>query len=320
MRIVYLDQNKWIELARAAKYPTQYPDVFALLNGLFDEVAEKQLVLPLTFSNIYETQKVNDPRQRHELALIQSALSQGVVFRGRYKRLQAEIGDFVRSVYCVPAAERPDNWFLSDVVFESVMEIGDKRLPAISEKVTEFIRSRPADIMFDYLTNCPEEIRKQAVRDFSEGLDQLRRRIEARRSEHASECASMRRNIYGVLLMIGESDLILEYASAAGAKWESLGDAGGAIARRMMFDVPTYHIEREITMRIESQKRDITENDFRDMQSFCAALAYSDIVVAEKHFSSLAMQAGLDKKCKTLISTDLLSLSAHYPLTDCAGK
>jgi hypothetical protein len=37
------------------------------------------------------------------------------------------------------------------------------------------------------------------------------------------------------------------------------------------------------------------------MQSFCAVIAYSDIVVAENQFSSLARQAGLDTKYGTTI-------------------
>ena len=55
---------------------------------------------------------------------------------------------------------------------------------------------------------------------------------------------------------------------------------------------------------------DTTENDLRDMQSFCAVLAHADIVVAEKLFSNLATQAGLDKKYGTTIKPDLYSLPA----------
>jgi hypothetical protein len=46
------------------------------------------------------------------------------------------------------------------------------------------------------------------------------------------------------------------------------------------------------------------------MQSFCAVLAHADIVVAEKLFSNLATQAGLDKKYGTTIKPDLYSLPA----------
>lgn len=67
-------------------------------------------------------------------------------------------------------------------------------------------------------------------------------------------------------------------------------------------------IEREIGLRIEQQDRPIEENDFRDMQTFCAVVAYADLVVAENMFSNLAMQAGLNKKFDTHITTRLADI------------
>jgi hypothetical protein len=44
------------------------------------------------------------------------------------------------------------------------------------------------------------------------------------------------------------------------------------------------------------------------MQTFCAVVAYADVVVAENTFSNLARQGGLDKKFGTQINTSLLEL------------
>ncbi|MBB4261403.1 hypothetical protein GGD64_005453 [Bradyrhizobium sp. CIR3A] len=85
-----------------------------------------------------------------------------------------------------------------------------------------------------------------------------------------------------------------------------------AILRRfspsIINECPTYFIEREIGIRIEQQVRPIEENDFRDMQSFCAVVAYADIVVAENMFSNLATQSSLHKKYRTLITTKLADI------------
>lgn len=308
MRVIYLDQNKWIELARSAKYPAQYPDAYAVLNRLLDDVGARRIAVPLSFANIYETHKINDRQQRHELAFLQAALSGGLVFRGRYKRLEIELGDFVRASYGMPPVVHSDQWFLSDVFFEAVAEADDKRLPSLSKEFVEFIRGRPAEALYDYLVNTPEAVRRLAVQKFSEGAHKLRERIEQRRKYHANESMAMRRKIYSALLMTDEIELILSYGKATGVPWQSASDIGSAVARRMMLDVPTYHIEREITLRLETQQRDISENDFRDMQAFCSVLAYADYVVAENQFSSLAIQAGLHKKYGTEISTDISSL------------
>jgi hypothetical protein len=82
-------------------------------------------------------------------------------------------------------------------------------------------------------------------------------------------------------------------------------------AHRVMEGTPTYYIEREMVLLLEGQhNRPIKENDFRDMQSFCAVVAYADVIVAENMFSSLARQAGLDRKYRTQIVTSLLQLKA----------
>jgi site-specific DNA recombinase len=77
---------------------------------------------------------------------------------------------------------------------------------------------------------------------------------------------------------------------------------------KIINDAPTFFIEREIAVRLEAQPRLIEENDLRDMQTFCAVVAYADIVVAENLFSNLATQAGLHKKFETVVTTNLLAL------------
>jgi hypothetical protein len=79
-------------------------------------------------------------------------------------------------------------------------------------------------------------------------------------------------------------------------------------ARSIINECPTFFIEREIGLRIEAQNRPIEENDFRDMQTFCAIVAYADIIVAENMFSNLTVQAGLHKRYGTRVLTKLAEL------------
>lgn len=311
VRIVYLDQNKWIDLARAVKHPASHPELHALVKAIDDEVRAGRMAVPLTATNIYETHKINDPQRRHDLAFVQSLLSRGIVFRGRHKRLEAEITEVLRSAHELPPVPLKQHWFLSNVFFEAFMEWGDERVPVgVSERMVELIRQRPAELLYDFLIATPEDTRISGVRNFSAGSEQLRQRIEERRSQHANEPLSMRRKIHSALLMINEIDLIIGFAKKAGMSWSSVADMGEANAHKIIEDVPTYYIEREIALRLEMQTRPIKENDFRDMQTFCSVVRYADDVIAENQFSSLAQQAKLDKKYDTRISTDLMALKA----------
>jgi hypothetical protein len=79
--IVYLDQNKWIDLARAVKYPDKKPEMRALLEWLIEKLKAGRVVIPLTATNIFETHKINDVERRLNLAHVQATMSAGLVFR-----------------------------------------------------------------------------------------------------------------------------------------------------------------------------------------------------------------------------------------------
>lgn len=305
MKILYLDQNKWVELAQGQKSATDFPAQRDVLAYLVEEANAGRLVIPLTNTNLYETHKTNNQERRDHLAWVQSTLSQGMVFRGRYKRLEVEIIDHLRAGSGLEPLVREPYWFLSNVFFESTAEIGDSRIPQPSERVLTAIRCDPPRFMFEYLTGLPEDIRTASVSKFSEGSEKLRQAVEERRGRDASETLSMRRRLSSARLMINELDLIISFIRMAGLPEADENAVIRKFARSIMNECPTYLIEREIGLRIEAQDRPIEENDFRDMQTFCAVVAYADIIVAENMFSNLAIQAGLHKKYSTSITTRL---------------
>ncbi len=308
MKIVYLDQNKWIDLARAVKTPACYPKQRAALEVLVGEANAGRVVVPLTASNIYETHKIANQERRDHLAWVQATLSQGLVFRGRHKRLEVEITDLLRAAYGLERLNRDPKWFLSDVHFECILEIYDPRGPRIPAKMVEWIRCNPSRSLFLYLTETPEAVRAKAVRKFTEGSDNLRKRLEELRTHNLKETPSMRRRIHGARLIASELDLILSIARKADLPEKDETALLQRHAKRIVEQCPTYFIEREMVLRLETHARSIEENDFRDMQTFCAVVNYADFVVAENLFSNVAIQAGLHKKYNTSIITKLPDL------------
>ena len=312
-KVVYLDQNKWIDLARAVKYPEEKPEMRAVLEWLIEKLKAGRVVLPLTATNIFETHKINNIERRLNLAHIQATMSAGLVFRGRYKRLEVELADVIRTEYGMPTPEREANWFLSKVFFESFLEWGDPRLgDAVSKPILELVRANPQEMLFDFLMEQPDDIRRAAVVQFTQGSKELAERIEVRRKRDKNESKETRRNLQNAMLMINEMDQILTWVGLVDipdkAAFEIMRDNAHAIVEQ----TPTYYIEREMVLLLEDQhNRPIKENDFRDMQTFCAVVAHADVIVAENMFSSLARQAKLDQKYSTVITTSILGLNNH---------
>ena len=308
MKVLFLDQNKWIELARGVKSPDDFPRQYAVIESLVREAKAGNILVPLTFASLYETQKIINRERREQLAWVQSTLSQGKVFRGRRKRLEVEVISSLRRTFELEVSPRAPDWFLSNIFFEAQSEKDDPRLQPISDVVIKAVAAEPSRHMYDYLAGIDEQTRSVAVARFSNGSAGVLEGIEKRRALVAGETMDLRLRAYSARLLVDELDLINSFIAKAGlpsSDWQTIIQKA---CINIVEDCPTYFIEREIGVRIESQSRTIDENDLRDMQSFCTVTAYADIMVAEKQFSNLAIQAGLHKKYGTQIITYLYAL------------
>ena len=63
-QIIYLDQNQWIEIAKAVDRPDKHPKTYAFFRQLILLAKQQDLIVPLSGMNIYETQKINDAPRR----------------------------------------------------------------------------------------------------------------------------------------------------------------------------------------------------------------------------------------------------------------
>lgn len=307
--IVYLDQNKWIDLARAATAPAEHPDLRRVLEAVCEKAAQGRVRFPLTWANTIETHKVNRVEQRLHLAYTQVTLSEAWVYRGRTRRLEVEIARVLSKVYGLAWSEPEPGWFLSNLFFEAATDADDPNLGLENyPKAKAWMAANPKDALFGYLMETPEAVRKEAIRRFTEGCDALRVRIEARRAQHKAEPISMRRRIYSAIVALETQDQIIATVDRLGIDWKGLADKGGSALRAVIRETPALHIEREISLRLEAQDRAIELNDLRDMQAFCAVLPYADIVIAEQQFTSLARQAGLPTHYGVHLETDIRAL------------
>ena len=112
MDIVYLDQNKWIELARVQAGLESGPtaDLYA---QLVTAVQSGLVLFPLSASHVLETSKRNDPISRGHLAETQAKLSRGFAYRSRAGRLEVEIRVALLRLFKIEMAELPRNWAIA---------------------------------------------------------------------------------------------------------------------------------------------------------------------------------------------------------------
>lgn len=309
MPVVYLDQNKWVDVARAVHDPGAHADLHRMLTRLGPAIERGDIVFPLSMSTLYETYKIGDPERRHRLAHVQIAFSKGRVFRGRWARLDVEAAAVLREATGLPGTPRPDRWFLSDIFLEAFAEAADDRLGGlISPAVVEAIGQHPAHFAYDWIMDADPDHRLQGVQLFSPGARDLLERLEARRARWADLTLAMRKRAYKATLLLDNLDQLLGVAEQIGLPWRTVADMGPKIVKALIRECPTLNAERELTCRLEDQSRALTENDTRDMYAYTAAVPYADVVVGENQFINLARQGGLGQAYGTELTSDLRSL------------
>jgi hypothetical protein len=309
--IIYLDQNAWITLARGAWDKQQYPMEHLALTEVIAAIKEHQLTVPLSFANMYETLKVNDPARRVNLARLQAVISGGRVFRGRRRILADTLRAYLCSRFGLPCEPSVEGWFLSNLWLEAAADYSREIYEfQVSDRVLRYIRENPVETLLDYLAFTDEDVRTEAVRRYSAGSAELVAAIEARRGIVAAESFALRRRAYGARMIIDEIDFILQTGRSLGLEWKDVRDVGSSLVRSIVADIPILNVERELVIRLEDQNKPITENDLRDMSSFAAALPFADFIIAEKPFVNLAKQARLDVGYGTTMLTSVFDLAS----------
>ncbi len=309
MKTVALDQNKWIEIAQAWANQDTNPSARKKLARLVELAETGGVRFPLTHSNIYETHKINDRKRRTDLAYVQSVMSQGQVFIGRPQQRNKEVMDLLRSHFRLPSGgERPD-WFLSNRFWEATAPTDTiSESAAFSNKLVEWVEANPQKAIFSYLTDSEETARANAIRRYSTGIREVLDRIQSRRMHHAADSLSIRRKALGVYMFMDNQDHFWNAVGELGIPDEKFRQSDDSLKRDLVRSVPCLDIERELTLKIEAENVELTENDVRDLQFFTTTIPYADIIVAEKAFTQRVRQTNLHKKYSATITSNLSQL------------
>lgn len=316
MDIVYLDQNKWIELAQVHSGAVTSGPIAELYAQLVDAVESGQVLFPLSATHVLETSKRNDPISRGFLAETQAKLSRGFSFRSRAGRLEVEVRRTLQRLFGDVPLQLPPHWAIGHgflQAFEPMDEVVArpddvarlKRLNAFLDPAAQYI---------DFMKNQDEVNRRTAHARLAESAADLVARIEQRRARLAGETVDLRRRAYAVHLFMDYQDTFLRILNDLGYSFAQLNALGEHAVKALIEEVPTLDVEAEMSARLESKTGVLSPNDAFDIQSFYTAIPYASRVVAEKGSISRAQQARLDVKYSVKLSRSLNDLLGIYAI------
>lgn len=312
MRVIFLDQNKWIDLARGMKDPSHA--AAPVFQQLRQQVEAGRVICPLTITQILETAKRNDLRTRTDVATAQAVLSRGHVYRSRKARLLVEMRIALHKIFDEDPVALPQHWAIVPG-FTQAFETFDTAVGEPAQvRVTHFLNQHldPAAQYLDFMLNQDDARRREGTLAFAADSAALLTRIEERRGLMTGSTTDLRYRTYAAKLFLDHQGYVAHMLQVIGHTVEEMKALGGEAVLQFMRDVPSLDVEAHLAARLESQTGPLDVNDIRDVLSFYTAIPYSERLVSEKNFVSFARQAKLDKKYNVALHTNLQEVQALW--------
>ncbi|HNY40863.1 MAG TPA: hypothetical protein PKJ41_10725 [Bryobacteraceae bacterium] len=290
MLTAYLDQNKWIEIARAIFRPEIDPGARLMARQLLQAVEDGRLRIPISDVNIIESHRVGNMEQRQKLAAVFASYSRGWFLASRRTRLQHELDRTVCRLFF------PDHTYLDERFDPFARDVfwafGDYPYLAEATRVSQAVLLRitqsvaPEMLLSSLVGEIDDNVRRNTLGRLTEMSADLIQKMQARRLRLRNEPADMYLRVYSALLLLDDQDHLISALAGRGLSAEHFRSLPADRAAGFVDEVPCWDVERRIAVHVERQwSRDLQQNDIDDVGVLTAAIPYCDVVVTEKLWS-----------------------------------
>lgn len=327
--IVYLDQNKWIDLSRSY-YVVNNESKFRNLLTLLQKLCEEgKLIMPLSVVHFTETQKESNIERRKKLAHLMTELSRGYTILLQEKVLDLEISNCV-GVNC---NETPIN-IRKEILgkgYGFALGMGTPILklpPSVFESSTKekqfhmdwknHIESR--EIIYKHLVERDSNLEKK-LECLRRGETEALPKVEIARS-NAQRDLNKEQRYYVELIDLTDDRFVGKLISEVKKRNVNIidllpiGNLTKEEVDNFYENFPTMLVTVKLYWRRnEETQRRAKLNDGRDLAFLSVAIPYCDIVVIEKDWCSKAKALKLDAKYGTLLYRNLEELESYLQET-----
>lgn len=315
---IYLDQNKWIDLARAETgHPRGEPflEIMAVLKNAVDDGRAQ---FPLSVAHYYETSKQRNGKKRMELATTMVRLAGTLriapphtIVPWEIQRALVEVfglplevptlklfGDGVAHAFSAPTLRylAPIEWHANPLSLEWQEKLQRRAGPAYE---TMILASVTAEGMPDEMRLSMNDLKNLTDDRFVQGQEQVATAVK----RHG------RNRLEDIMLATAYTDIrrpIAEASYSLGLQPEQIGDNW----RQILETIPSRWVE----MKLRHQRQANTQktwqgNDLNDVTALAIAVPYCDWVVTEKSWASMLTAAKVPERFETTVTRSLHELA-----------
>lgn len=290
--VVYLDQNKWIDLARASYGKIQDENIRQVLDWLRATTQQGNVVLPLSSVHYLELHKRKDPGSRARLGAFMWELSRGHTLRAwgdilkhelqaalarrrkavEPRRLEA-IGKGIGNAFGLPLGKYRIPNELREGFSQTSATLIEEAASTFLEKAALTGIGPDGITMPPFTTTYHNQVFLQHLNNFPKLLAEL----NAESEDAIYACA---------LLDIREP--VTEVLTENGLTWDFLTDLGKDSLKQFLDELPSRRVETHLHRQLIKNPSMRTKlNDLEDWAAMGPSVAYCDVVVCEKHMADL---------------------------------
>jgi hypothetical protein len=313
---VYLDENKWIDLARAVSGHREGEKFKKAARMVAAAVSLGEASFPLSAGHMFETWKQKSGRRRHEVATTMLTISKNHAIAPHWELVPGEIDRalrrrFGRPINCLPL--RPFGKGIKHRSGRYAPPITDglrARVLASEPSLSQSELSDAIDLVL--LAGPPEDlpIRGVAPPPVKPAQDFARQQNEQVQQfiDYAADRDTRRRAV-AARELIDIQDVLEAGLARAGVSWHALMELGADEVTAFMLDLPSRAAGLELMWRqFDNQQTRWQPNDLIDIGYLSCAVAYCDIVVTERKWTHMLNQSDVPKRFGTTVVSDLNDL------------
>lgn len=317
---VYLDTNKWIELAKFSKNPNE--DVLGkkAMEQLLDLSKRGKILIPFSSLTLFEIIKNNNQQQREQMVDFMVDTSKGWYFKPIDRYLKYEIEN---ACYKKLKSAKYYNIFSNILTNRADSIIGGyigKLVPREGHDPTKEEQEEAQKIWDDGVTD-PKMMKlmfkQEEPRMFAKGdiqfIDEITKDIEKKRKNSfgVSDIIFDRYTKVKYIIELFDKDLA-KFCQENKISFQQLFQ-GKSEFEAFVQDMPALNtfVELSYVRDKESKERKVQRNDFYDIWHHSTGLSYANIMVGEKMFGSISKRQKLDKKNNCHLFTSFEELSEY---------
>ena len=312
---IYLDHNKWIELARVDHGRASGPEKSDVL-VLAREARRRGLAsFPLSDIHYMETLQKRDVGARKRLAQTMASISQYDAIAPVWQLVPMEIDEALRVRFGRPTSARSVRVFgkgaahaLADARFDEAKSYQPPGKPALGSRGRAFFGEM---LEFSALSGQGIAEGPKGRTPFEDGSSNYHERektlVDWFRATGAS--AEQRRVKLAQHTLEDIGAQIVEALDRAGIAIEEFLELGPEGVLDFLSNLPSRHVEHVLrTLRHENSQHVWKANDLADLGALCSSIPYCDVVVTERHWTHIVKRAGLDARYRTKVFSSLEDL------------